>query len=50
MPKFSYESWLIVFLFTNTIFNVVTMLEFAFIAYIDHTYGDKKENALNEQM
>jgi hypothetical protein len=29
------------FLFTNTIFNVITMLEFAFVAYVDHMFGDK---------
>lgn len=42
MPKFSYTSWLIVFLFSNTMFNTITMFEYAFIAYIDWEYGDKK--------
>ena len=39
MPKFSYDSWLIIFLFSNTVFNVLAMLEFSFVAYMEHHYG-----------
>jgi hypothetical protein len=39
MPKFSYDSWLIIFLFTNTVFNVIAMLEFSFVAFVEHHYG-----------
>jgi hypothetical protein len=46
MPRFSYESWLIIFLFCNTTFCVVTMLEYAFIAYIEHIYGDSQETSV----
>ena len=38
MPKFSYDSWLIIFLFINTVFNVIAMLEFSFVAYIEGQY------------
>ena len=35
LPKFSYESWLVVFLFSNLVFNVIAMLEFAAVAYAE---------------
>jgi len=35
LPRFSHESWIIDFLFTNIVFTVLTMLEFTFISYLD---------------
>jgi hypothetical protein len=42
IPKFSYDSWLVIFLFCNTVFNVLCMLEFSFISYIEHHYGGQQ--------
>ena len=45
LPKFSYESWLVVFLFSNLVFNVIAMLEFAAVAYAEQTQAEAKAEA-----
>lgn len=43
IPKFSYDSWLVIFMVLNTIFCCMSMIEFSFISYIEHHYGGKEK-------
>jgi hypothetical protein len=35
VPKFSYNSWLVEFMFIHAVFNVLSMFEFAVISFVD---------------
>ena len=43
LPRFSYVSWMNEFLFVHVLFNVIAMLEFALIAYIQRKAELEKE-------
>jgi hypothetical protein len=45
MPRFSYQSWIVDFLFAHALFTVIAMLEFAVISYIDFHVILNKEAA-----
>jgi hypothetical protein len=49
IPKFSYSSWLVEFMFIHSIFSVVAMFEFAFISYLDFRAKMAKERQAKKE-